>query len=79
MHTLKINKGRDTITLGVKVDGVYPVIGASLLTEGRHALLIGSAGCANGVENMDHSSDWSDCFGLSSRMEVDGFVIAPTR
>lgn len=74
MHTLKINKGRETLELGPRTDGVYPVLSSSLNREGL-SLVISPSQCAAGVENLDQSSDWADCFGLSCRVSVDGCEI----
>lgn len=77
MTILSINKGRDTIELGKKEGGVYPVLGSSL-EDSSLAMVIDPSGCHKSVINLDFESDWADCFGLSSRVEVDGCVIGTT-
>lgn len=74
MYTLKLNKGKHEIRLGPKVDGEYPVLSSTLETEGK-ALVIDPDSCKEDVINCDESSDWAQCFGLSSCVEVDGCVI----
>lgn len=74
MTILQINKNKDTIELGPKVDGEYPVLGSSL-AQGDLSLVIDPEGCASDVVNLDTHSDWADCFGLSCLVEVDGCVI----